>query len=538
MKILDYIVVGSGCSGAIAAETLVEAGVDVTMIDAGINNSTTKLPPGKTFLNLREHDKEQYKYFIGEHAEGINWGIVSKGAQLTPPRLYMTESINENIPLTSKTFSPLESLGYGGLGIGWGVQCWEYSDVDLKKVGLDPERMRTAYETVGKRIGISATKDAASTYTIGTLKTFQPSAQPDKNHRHILQRYLKWEKYFQKKGVFIGRTPLALLTRSKDRRQGYRYLGTDFYSDADQSAWRPWMTVNKLRQKKNFHYIGSQLVVSFSEKADIVTLNTIDLKTNIKNTFYCRNLVLASGALGTARIVLRSQAPIGTKTPLLSNPHSYIPAVQPHMFGKGYESKKLGFGQVSYFIDPDSTDSGISVASSYGYQSLMLFRIISQIPFNFSDGRILSRFLTPGLIVIIAQHPDSASSQKYLKLVKDSSSPTGDRLAAKYFLSDDDEQEWDRRDKQYMSTMRKLGTFPIKRIKTEHGSAIHYAGTVPFSDKSEKLHLSSTGRLHKTKHVYVADSSGFRYLPAKGLTFTLMANAHLVAENVIKENEL
>jgi hypothetical protein len=38
-----------------------------------------------------------------------------------------------------------------------------------------------------------------------------------------------------------------------------------------------------------------------------------------------------------------------------------------------------------------------------------------------------------------------------------------------------------------------------------------------------------------TKNVFVADGSGFKYLPAKGLTLTLMANAHLVALNSLKE---
>jgi hypothetical protein len=40
--------------------------------------------------------------------------------------------------------------------------------------------------------------------------------------------------------------------------------------------------------------------------------------------------------------------------------------------------------------------------------------------------------------------------------------------------------------------------------------------------------------LHGTRNVYVADGSGFKYLPAKGITFSLMANAHVTAENVLR----
>jgi choline dehydrogenase-like flavoprotein len=38
MKIYDHLVVGSGCSGAMAAQTLVDAGVNVTMIDPGFKD--------------------------------------------------------------------------------------------------------------------------------------------------------------------------------------------------------------------------------------------------------------------------------------------------------------------------------------------------------------------------------------------------------------------------------------------------------------------------------------------------------------------
>lgn len=537
MKKFDYVVVGSGCSGAMAAQTLVESGKNVTMIDVGvINENDNNLPYGKNFLDIRNNDRLQYKYFIGGRGEGINWGEISKGAQITPPRRYMTSKISEYIPFTSNTFSPLESLGYGGLGISWGLQCWEYSNADLTKVGMNPKETRLAYDIIGKRIGISATSDDAAKYTIGELKNFQPSANADKNHTYILEKFEKKKKTFLKQGLHVGRTPLALITRKTGGRKAYRYLDTDFYSDNDESAWRPWITINNLRKKDNFTYIGAHLVVRFEEIGDEVIIHTIDIRSNESKSFKCDHLVLASGALGTARIAIRSQKNGNNKVPLLSNPHSYIPCVQPKMFGKGYEKKKLGFGQLSYFIDPKGDDSEISVASSYSYQSLMLFRIIAQIPFNFADGRIVSRYLTPGLIVMIAQHPDYQSPNKYLRLIKDTSSITGDRLEAHYQLSSEDEAEWDKRERKYASILRKLRTYPIRRIKTEHGSAIHYAGTLPFSETPKKLHLHPSGRIHYTKHVYVADSSGFRFLPAKGLTFTLMANAHIVANNLKRGN--
>jgi hypothetical protein len=57
---------------------------------------------------------------------------------------------------------------------------------------------------------------------------------------------------------------------------------------------------------------------------------------------------------------------------------------------------------------------------------------------------------------------------------------------------------------------------------------------VPFDDKKGMISLFKNGRIRNTENIFVADGSGFNYLPAKGITLTLMANAHNVAVNSIK----
>jgi hypothetical protein len=535
MRVFDYIVVGSGCAGAMAAQTLVEAGVDTVMVDVGVTrNRTSPKIPDKNYLDIRRSEPDQYKYFLGRSAEGISWGEVGKGAQVTPVRKHMTAGVDKYLPVDSDTFSPLESLGYGGLGIGWGLQCWEFSDRDLRQTGLDAARMKKAYDTVSKRIGISATKDAAAKYTLGSLKTYQPSARMDRNHSLLYKKYLAKEQYFKERGLYIGRTPLALITKDLDGRKGYRYRDMDFYSDNGESAWRPGVTIDRLRQKENFEYIGSHLVLSFREKPDYVEVICLNTQTNKTVRLKARKLLLAAGALGSARIILRSLGKPGTKLPLLCNPHSYVPCLQPAMMGKGTEAEKLGLGQLSLFIDKDGKDSGLSVASTYSYQSLMLFRLINQIPLSFRDARPLLQYIMPGLIIMIVQHPDHVSADKFLSLAPSADSITGDKMVASYIQSHEEISMGKQRVKEYARSLKKLRVYALKKVDVEHGASIHYAGTVPFSKKPADLSLSPQGRLHGSQRVYVADSSGFNYLPAKGLTFSLMANAHITAENALK----
>jgi choline dehydrogenase-like flavoprotein len=157
-------------------------------------------------------------------------------------------------------------------------------------------------------------------------------------------------------------------------------------------------------------------------------------------------------------------------------------------------------------------------------------------PLNFVDARILTRYLSSGIIILGVYHPDAQSKSKYVQLVPDAKSPTGDRLKVEHSLSPEEEKEFSGREKKFMKAARKLGAFPLKRINPGSGSGIHYAGTIPFSSDEKPFTLSSSGRLHKTKRVYVADSSGFTYLPSQGLTFSIIANAHAVAKEALHES--
>ena len=133
----DYIVVGSGATGAQAAQTLVEGNGKVAMLDVGITDDKYKnLVPDADFVSIRERDLGQHSYFLGTEFEGIPWGGIKVGAQLTPPRRFITRDTERLIPLASDSFQPMESLAYGGLGNGWGLGCFVFSGPELERIDL------------------------------------------------------------------------------------------------------------------------------------------------------------------------------------------------------------------------------------------------------------------------------------------------------------------------------------------------------------------------------------------------------------------
>jgi choline dehydrogenase-like flavoprotein len=62
------------------------------------------------------------------------------------------------------------------------------------------------------------------------------------------------------------------------------------------------------------------------------------------------------------------------------------------------------------------------------------------------------------------------------------------------------------------------------------GASVHYAGTLPMRTTPAPYTVSKDCRSHDFENLYIVDGTSFPFLPAKNVTFSLMANAVRVAE--------
>jgi hypothetical protein len=148
----------------------------------------------------------------------------------------------------SDTFTPMESLAYGGLGNGWGLGCFVFSDAELDQTGLDRSEMRAAYETISRRIGISGVRDDAAAYTLGDLKNHQLPLRIDGNCQTLYETYRRKRPLLNRMGFVMGQPAMALLSEDLGDRKRTRYHDMDFYTDHGLSAYRPWITMDQLRR--------------------------------------------------------------------------------------------------------------------------------------------------------------------------------------------------------------------------------------------------------------------------------------------------
>lgn len=527
----EVIVVGSGCTGAMAAQTLLERGFRVCMLDVGCTGDPSLVPPDENFNSIRSTRRDQAKYLLGDDPASIWENAIQTGAHLTPPRKHLLSNVKSLLPAVHDNFYPMESLAYGGLGAGWGLGCCVFSNFETAKAGL-PDSISGNYKRVAGRIGICGMKDDATPYTWDGLEFINPPLELDKNAASLFNSYRKKKLSVNRDGFFMGRPALALTTTEGDVGREYAYRDMDFYDDHGLSAWRPWITVDQLKKDPNFEYRDKILVTHFDEDSEGVQVKAQRISDGSSLEFVCGKLILASGTIGTARIVLRSLSGFDQILPVLCNPYVYVPSLQWSMIGRDPGSKNVGFAQLSLFYDPEKRNEAVSMASVYSYNELMMFRLIRQAPLAYRDAKKLFDSVLPAMTIFGIHIPDSTGKGKELSMELCKESPTGDQLHLR-FVPDDLEIK-NMRDiiSKFKRTIRKLGCFPLRVVDPGMGSSIHYAGTLPFSKIEKPFHLSGNGRLYGTNHIFIADGSGFTYLPAKGLTLSLMAWADHVAQHI------
>ena len=532
-NISDVIVVGSGASGVHAAAVIAEAGCTVTMLDAGYRDETyAKLIPDKPFSEIRRQDAQQHRYFLGDRFEGIDLSPVGATSQITPPRQYILRDAATLAPSISSEFAALESLALGGLGGTWGAVSFPFTDFELAACGLASDEMQPCYEAVARCIGVSGCKDDDLVALRGQLETLQPPLEIDGNARAILDTYARKRELLLRAGARVGRSLMAVLSEPLGDRQPNPYHDMDYWSNSGDSVYRPDATLRQLLALPNFNYQRS-LVETFEETSTgQVKVFGRSVEKSEMQSFEARALLLAAGALGTARIVLRSVGQFEVPVLLTCNSHTYVPCLMPRQLGRRVDQRRHSLAQLTMIYDPAGDRRHLVQAQYYPYRSLLAYRLLKESPLAYRESLRLLNGLAPAFGIWLIQHEDLRDAGKLAILHRGSEGE--DVLEIKFRLGDGQEHQQQLCEKRMLQLLRRLGCWPLKRVHAIHGSSAHYGSTFPFSDEPRPLTTQPSGRLNQTRCVYIADGSSFRYLPAKGLTLTLMANARRVGGTVLQ----
>jgi choline dehydrogenase-like flavoprotein len=445
---------------------------------------------------------------------------------MSPYMSYIVRNQDDLSPLVSSTFESTMSFALGGLANAWGAGVYRFDDRDLLHFPISAADLQPYYDQLTSHIGISGANDDLVPY-FGHDSQLQPPIHLTTLAADLLEGFVHKRILFQRAGITIGRPRLAVLTRPHNGRAAYTCDNLEFFRPYHPAIYNPVFTLDDLVARGKVELQTGWLVTSYKEHPEHVEVCARHVETNEQRSFHARRLILAAGALNSAKIVLQSHGDFDSRLPILDNSMTCIPVFRLRRIGDALDVHDGAMAQLNLVYDR-GPDSDPLQASIYGTTGPLRSDVLFQLPLSISANAAWTRRLAPAMLLVMLFGPGERFPENHLRLAPDG------KLHVEYRSTPDREPP-----RAIIRALRKIGFVSHSSLcqYPPMGSSIHYAGTLPMKPEPGRYETDVNGRLGGTSRVYVADGACFTALPSKNLTFTIMANAMRIATNLRREFE-
>jgi choline dehydrogenase-like flavoprotein len=524
----DVVIVGSGPAGVAAALGFTENGIRPSILDVGILKDQDIDEVSENFYQYRKQ-QDSFSLTIGEDFWGL-YNLINRNkplpVKLAAPRMaFVTKGSNTLSPVIENNFRAIQSFASGGLANAWGAGLYRYTDAELQQIAISQKELIPYYDKLTKEIGISGQADDLSPY-FGSANYLQKPLKLSFNAEKLLRNYYKKRHLLNTQGIYLGRPRLGVLSEPMQQRDPCDYNNLEFWQPGLSYIYNPVFTLNRLVAENKVDYRRNLLVKSWTQGDKGIEVNTVHIKDNKYVRFYCKYLVLAAGAINTAKIVLETRRDYQTQLQLLDNPAVQIPLIFPFNIGKRLDVNAFGLTQLNIIWDTSPFHKPLQ-GSILELTSPLRSEFFSSLPLSASVNIHLLRLLLPAMMVMQLFFPSSQQSCANFSLGKDGTLLIqGPSKVVDYILAS----------RKIFKYLRMMGAYshPALSVKVPLGNAIHYGGTLPVSNTSGEYTCDTFGQLNGTDNIFIVDGSLFPILPAKNYSFTMMANAMRISYYISK----
>lgn len=514
---VDYLIAGSGPAGVAAAYAL--RGTDCLILDPGSQRSGSIDLSGNLF-DLRQRSEDLFDELIGENFESLH-NLHQRPISLklkAPGMRHIVAEQDVLCPIISDTFETSLSFATGGLANAWGAGVYKFSDADLRSFPIRASDLDPYYDELTELIGIAGENDDLAPF-LRPSQGLLPPLRLSSFFSEMIDRYVRLRPNLNHRGIFLGRSRLAVLTKPHRNRPAYGYENLEFFQPLNPGIYNPAFTLRELTDAGQARYERGYLVTSYVQREGFVEVFARRLDTGTSESFQARRLLIAAGTVNTARLVLASTGAHHVRVPILDNAMSCIPLVRLSRIGSARDPNDSSLAQLNMVYDGPLFPEVLQ-AALYGTAGPLRSDVALHFPLTIRGNLECARYLSPAIGLLMLFYPDDPRPSNFMQLREDG------RLEIHY-------QETPRRgvERGLISAFRRMGYLSSIRLCQfpRIGSGLHYAGSLPMKASPGPFELYPDGRLYGTEQVYVVDGAAFSRLPAKNLTFTIMANAMRIA---------
>ena len=523
MDCFDLIVIGSGPGATFAAYGA--RGRRVLVLDVGHGVRSDPGLKGNLY-EVRRRTPDMFSSLVGERFESLH-NLHNRTISLklkSPGMSYIVRDWNRLSPIVSESFAGVLSLAKGGLANGWGAGVYRYTDRDLTGFPIPAKQLSPCYDELTRHIGVSGANDDLEPWFVHD-DALQPPVRLSGFFAELLEKYERNRTLFQRERVAIGRPRLAVLTEPHNGRAAYAYDNLEFFQPHNPAIYSPAYTVDEMIRDGAIEYCSGRLVLRYQEIEDGVEVTARNIETGQDETFRGRKLCIGAGAINTARIVLESNLDYETRLPILDNPMACIPFFRLSRIGMPMSVNDTSIAQLNLIATDPEWNEPVQ-ATIYGTAGPLRSDFICSLPLSLRANMAWTKYLAPAMGLIMLFYPRDPGPQSYLRL-----RPSGD-LEIQFAPEPPHDIE-----RRLIRLLRKIGylSHPALMERPGLGAGIHYAGSLPMRAAPGRYETDPHGRLAGTKNVYIVDGACFSRLPAKNLTFTIMANAMRIGRRIASQ---
>jgi len=533
-------IIGSGASGVHFALTALQKGHHVTMLDVGYTGPPP-VNPDDSFNHLKCTLKDPVQYFLGNDFESVVPPDYAKEIYGFPPNKQYIFKHPDGFIETSTGFEPLFSFAAGGLAQAWTGGSYPFNEEDLTDFPLQYKDLESYYGDVAKRIGVIGTDDDLSQFFPLHDNLLSPITF-DEHSQLLVDRYhKKRDKLNAKTGVYLGRSRVAVLSKDQDGRKACDYSGRCLWGCPTDSLYVPSVTLEQCKRFSNFTYFANRMVTHFKYDANRRIEAVIAHKPGETEPveFPVETLVLAAGTLSSSKIYLDSiyqqTGEVKTLHGLMDNRQILVPFINLAMLGKSFKPESYQYHQLAVGFEMENQSNSSRPDYIHGQvttlKTALMQPVFQTMPLDWKTAIFLGRNLHSSLGVVNVNYSDTRRDENTVTIEPgDIGKPSTLKIA--YTPPKDENKKISDSLKRVKSFFKALGVIvpPGQSHTRPMGASVHYSGTLPMSTEAVPGTVSPNCKSHDFKNLFIVDGTSFPYLPAKNLTFTLMANAARVAD--------
>jgi choline dehydrogenase-like flavoprotein len=518
---MTVVVIGSGPAGVAATHALCDAGVSVTMLDAGDRIEAGRM---ELFDALAHSEPEHWPPELVRRARSAFPADI-KHVPLKPAygSLFPYALDDPDLPIAKDNAETLSSLAYGGLSNAWGASILPFRQPDIEDWPISLDELESHYEAVLRFVPMTAELDELS--ETFPLYTDAPGVLRRSPQAEMLLSHLRRHApALRATGLTFGSSRLAIVAETGDPHR-CRYSGMCLYGCPYGSIYNAAQTLQRLALGGRVDYRGGIYVDRLTEAGHSVAIDFHERGRPAETgQLTASRVFVACGSISSTRLMLASTGRAQRIRRLQDSQCFVIPMIAARAVPVSVATQGNTLAQAFLELEDTRISKHAIHMQVYGYNDIMLSALAKRLPLQAAT---LERVLRPllGRLVVVQGFLHSADSPGLtIRCDADRVHVVGDDTAVGAACTR-------RLVRRLAACGRLLGMLPVPGLVDigGPGKSNHFGGSLPMRREPGELETDVLGRLPNWNRVHVVDASILPSMPATTVTLSVMANAHRIA---------